>query len=169
VGRTLRYAAVILVVTAASSFGQPPTGSAITDTATLSATLTPLAKLALSSTSLNFPDADPDTVPLVPGVPDRLDITAKARATAGATVVLTLQATDDLRSGVNIIPASAISWTATGAGFVAGTLSRTTPQTVGSWTGSGLHSGSQHFTFVNSWSYPIGTYTLSLTYTLSSP
>jgi hypothetical protein len=156
-------------MTAASSFGQPPSGSSVTDTATLNANLTPIAKLTLSSSTLSFPDADPDTVPLVPGVPATIDITSKARARAGATVILTLQADDDLRSGVDTIPASTISWTATGAGFVGGTVSRTAPQTVASWIGSGLRSGSQTFTFVNSWDYAVGTYTLSLVYTLSAP
>jgi hypothetical protein len=149
-------------MTAASALAQ-------IDTATLSVNVSTAARLSLSSSSLSFPDADPDTVPLIPGTPGTLSITAKARATRGATVTLTMQASDDLRSGVNTIPASTISWTVSGPGFVNGTVSRTTPRTVGSWTGSGVRTGDQSFAFVNSWTYPTGTYSLSLLYTLTSP
>jgi hypothetical protein len=82
---------------------------------------------------------------------------------------LSVLAGDDLRSGVLTLPASTITWTAAGAGFVAGTLNRTTAQTVGTWVGSGARTGNQSLLFANAWTYPIGTYTLTMTYTLSSP
>jgi hypothetical protein len=82
---------------------------------------------------------------------------------------LTVLASDDLRSGVTTIPANAITWTATGTGFVGGTVNRTTAQTVGSWTGSGSFNGSQQYLFRNLWTYSTGTYTLTLVYTLTSP
>ena len=99
-------------------------------------------------------------VPQVPGVPGPLVITVKARATLNATIRLSVLASDDLRSGVRTIPASNITWTATGVGFVPGTLNRTTPQTVGSWIGSGVRTGSQSLFFGNVWTHPTGTYTL---------
>ena len=80
-----------------------------------------------------------------------------------------MRAADDLRSGVNIIPASNITWTATGAGFVGGTLSKVAPVTVATWTGSGVRTGSQQLYFRNLWTHPTGTYTVSLLYTLSAP
>jgi hypothetical protein len=165
VKRSLGLAAVVLVMAAAAAFAQ----TTRTASATLSATVVPLARLTVSSNTLAFPDADPDTVPSVPGVPSPITITAKARALPGSTVLLTVQATDDLRSGVDTIPASAISWTATGPGFVPGSLSRNTPRTVASWSGPGTHAGSQSYTFANSWSYATGTYSLSLVYTLTVP
>ena len=67
------------------------------------------------------------------------------------------------------LAAGAITWTSTGAGFVAGTLSSTAPVTVGTWTGSGSRSGTQILMFQNLWTYASGTYTASLTYTLSAP
>jgi hypothetical protein len=143
--------------------------AAQSQTATLNANLGGLARLSLSSTNISFADADPDSVPFVPASPGPITITAKARATQGATVTLTVQAGGDLRSGVNTIPAGHITWTASGAGFVPGTLSSTTPQVVASWTASGVHTGTQSFLFRNLWTYPTGTYTLTVTYTLSSP
>lgn len=137
--------------------------------ATLSANFNTIAKLTLSTATVSFPDADPDAVPLIPSTGGPVSISAKARATPGAQVVLTVQAADDLRSGVNVIPASNIRWTASGAGFVAGTLSRSAPVTVGTWSGSGVRAGTQQLYFTNLWSHPTGTYTVSLLYTLTSP
>ena len=99
--------------------------------------------MSLSSTGVTFADSNPDLVPQVPGTPGPLTITVKARTTLNATLRLSVLASDDLRSGVRTIPASNITWTATGAGFVAGTLNRTTPQTVGSWVNSGVRTGTQ--------------------------
>jgi len=138
-------------------------------TATLSANVGTIAKLNLSTASASFPDADPDALPLIPSAGGPILITAKSRANPGVVVVLTLQAADDLRSGVNVIPASNITWTATGTGFVGGTLSKVTPVTVATWTGSGVRSGSQQLYFRNLWTHPTGTYTVSLLYTLSAP
>jgi len=143
--------------------------AAQTSTATLSADIRPLAKLTLSTTSVSFADADPDIVGQVPTVGGAITITAKTRATSGAQVVLTVVASGDLRSGVQVINASAITWTAAGPGFVAGTLSATSPAVVAQWTGSGSHAGTQQLFFRNLWSYPTGTYTTSLLYTLTAP
>ena len=138
-------------------------------TATLSANVSTSAKLTLSTASLSFPDADPDSIPQIPSNGGPLLITAKARANPGAQVTLTVQASDDLRSGINVLPASHITWTATGPGFVAGTLSAATPVSVAAWTGSGVRSGTQQLYFRNLWTHPTGTYTVSLLYTLSAP
>lgn len=140
-----------------------------TSTATLSADIRTLAKLTLSTNSVTFPDADPDVIAQVSSLGGPIAITAKSRATAGAQVILTVVAGDDLRSGIQVIGAAAITWTTTGAGFQPGTLSKTTPVTVAQWTGSGIRSGTQQLMFQNLWSYATGTYTLSLTYTLTSP
>lgn len=142
--------------------------AAQTATATLSADLGPIAKLSFSSTTLSFPDADPDALAQVPASGGPVTITAKARAAQGQ-VVMTVLANGHPRSGVNTLPADAFTWTATGAGFVAGTVSATTPQVVGSWTGSGVRVGSQTFLFRNSWSYPVGVYSMTLIYTLTTP
>src|SRR4051812_8797970 len=95
-------------------------GRAQSSTATLSASVSTLAKLTVSSASVSFPDADPDAVPQIAAAGGPLLITAKSRARPGTQVLLTVQAADDLRSGVTVIPAANLTWTATGAGFVAG-------------------------------------------------
>jgi len=160
-----RFALTCLVWTA---FAPTAPIAAQTTTATLSANVSPIAKLTLSTSSISFPDADPDALPQIPAAGGPLLISAKARATAGAMVVLSVQASDDLRSGVNVIPASNITWTATGPGFISGTLA-TSSMTVATWIGSGIRSGSQQFFLRNLWTHPTGTYTLSMIYTLSTP
>jgi hypothetical protein len=82
--------------------------------------------------------------------------------------VFAVQAADELRSGLNTIPASQVTWTATGAGFTNGTLSSVSAQIVAAWTGSGVHTGTQSFFFRNLWSYATGTYTVTITFTLSA-
>ena len=84
-------------------------------------------------------------------------------------ITLTVQADDDLRSGVTVISASTLSWTASGTGFVDGTLNRTTAAVVASWSSPGVHGGTQQWSFANSWLQPAGTYTLTLLYTLTAP
>src|SRR5262245_55392087 len=138
-------------------------------TTVLLVTLPTTARVSFSAASVTFPDADPDAAPFVPSVPAGVTISARARAPRNTQVTLTLQSTDDLRSGVTVLPASLITWTVTGAGFAGGTLSRTTPQLVGQWTGSGVRTGTQTFRFENRWTHPIGTYSATLLYTLSSP
>ncbi|HSC26102.1 MAG TPA: hypothetical protein VLD67_02445 [Vicinamibacterales bacterium] len=140
-----------------------------TATATMAVTLNSVARVSFSTLTVAFPDANPDAVPQVAAVPASIDISAKARAPRNAQVTLTLQSEDDLRSGITVLPASLITWTATGAGFVGGTVSPAAAQLVGSWTGSGVRSGTQSFRFENRWTHPSGTYTLTLVYTLSAP
>jgi hypothetical protein len=138
-------------------------------TTVLLVTLPTAARVSFSTTSITFPDADPGATPLVASVPAGVTISARARLPRNSQVTLTLQSTDDLRSGVTVLPASLITWTMTGAGFSNGTLSRTTPQLVGRWTGSGVRTGTQNFRFENRWTHPTGVYSTTLVYTLASP
>jgi hypothetical protein len=140
-----------------------------TQSGTVTATVSTIAKLTVSSTTLTFPDANPDETPKVSPVQGPLSITAKTRATNGSQIVLTVQAGDDLRSGLDVIPASAIEWTATGAGFNGGTLSKASPVALAQWTGSGVRTGTQTLSFRNLWTYATGTYSCTLLYTLTGP
>ena len=142
--------------------------AAQTGNATLNAAVNGLARLSLSSAAITFPDADPDTVPSIQAAQGPITLTAKARTSPNGAVTLTVQASDHLRSGINTIPASNITWVASGAGFSNGTLSAAMAQIVAAWTGSGVRSGTQTFFFKNLWSYATGTYTLTMTYTLSA-
>lgn len=162
-----QFAALIIAVLVAATAALH--AASLSRTATATATVNALAKLTLSSTTLVFPDADPDTVPSIPANGAGITITAKARTTIGSTVLLQVVATDDLRSGLDVIPASQLRWTSSGAGFVAGTISRSAAQTVGSWVSSGMWTGTQNYTMVNAWTYATGTYTTTLTYTLTAP
>jgi hypothetical protein len=140
-----------------------------TATATFSANFAGFAKFSLSSNTVTFPDADPDTVPLVPASSGPLTIVVKARSAPGGTIRLTIAAIDDFRSGLDTIPATALSWTASGPGYVSGTVNRFAAQTLGTWTGSGMNTGTQDYRFQNSWSYVPGIYNLQLIYTLTGP
>ena len=84
-------------------------------------------------------------------------------------MTLTVTAADDLRSGTHVIPASAVTWTATGNGFVGGALAAGAARTVGAWSNSGQHTGTQAFRFANAWTYAAGTYSMTLSYTLTAP
>ena len=152
VRRSAVLAVWVLAALAARAGAQPAS-----DTATLTANIATIAKLSLSTTSVTFVDADPDTTPQIPALGGPLSITAKARATGGAQVVLTVQATDDLRSGLDTIGAPAITWTTTGTGFVGGTLSKSSSVRVAQWNGSGVRTGTQTLLFANLWTYPTGT------------
>lgn len=137
--------------------------------ATMTATVNALAKLTLSRATLAFPPDDPDTVLMIPASGGPLTITAKGRAAVGLVITLSVSANQDLQSGLDVIPISKISWTATGPGFTNGALSAEVAQPVASWTSSGSWVGAQTFRFANSWDYVPGTYSATLTYTLSAP
>jgi hypothetical protein len=138
-------------------------------TAVLLVNLPALARVSFSATSVTFPDADPTTMPLVASVPVDITISVRARVQPNGQVTLTVQSTDDLRSGVTVLPPSLITWTVTGSGFAGGILSRSAPQLVGRWTGSGVRVGTQNYRFENRWTHPTGIYSATLVYALASP
>ncbi len=143
--------------------------ASVTQNATMTATIGAVAKLTLSRATLSFPDADPDSTPAIAASGGPLSITAKARTGIGSTVTLSVQASGNLQSGLDSIPISRISWTATGTGFVNGTLSTAGAQAVGTWVSSGSWSGTQSYVLSNSWNDVAGTYSATLTYTLTAP
>jgi hypothetical protein len=163
----MRLTVSVLLFALIFATGRMP-AAAQTSNATLNASINGLARLSLSSAALTFPDADPDTVPSIQASQGPITLSAKARTSPNGTVTLTVVASDQLRSGLNTIPASNITWVGSGAGFVNGTLSTTTAQVVAGWSGSGVRTGTQMFFFRNLWSYATGTYTLTMTYTLAA-
>jgi hypothetical protein len=139
-----------------------------TKSLTVNASVLAKAKLDLNAASISFPDQDPDAVAVIPAAAALL-IDVKARTSANGSVTLTVQAGGPLTSGTNTIAISALKWTVAGAGMVAGTAS-TTAVSVGSWTGSGNRNNlTQNYTLDNSWAYNTGTYSATLTYTLTAP
>ncbi len=161
-----RAALLILLLAIAVA---PAAGVTRTTSATAVVTVAALAKLSLSATGIAFPDANPDTVPQISNAGGPVTITAKARTSPGSTVSLSVLASDDLRSGVVTIPASAVTWTVTGTGFVAGTMSTAVAQSVAVWVSSGSRVGTQSYRLANSWTYATGSYTTTFTYTLTAP
>jgi hypothetical protein len=157
------------ILTSAVLLGAAVVVEAQSSLAVLLVNLPTQARVSFSANSVMFPDADPTSTPFVPGVPGAITISARARVPRNAQLTLTVQSTDDLRSGVTVLPAALITWTATGPGFAGGTLSRSAAQLVGRWTGSGVRIGTQSFRFENRWTHPIGTYSATLVYTLASP
>jgi len=140
-----------------------------TKSLTVNATVSARATLSIGQTTIHFPDADPDTVTSIPATENAVSVTAKVRTGSGSTATLTHLAADDLKSGSDTILIGNVTWTVTGAGFQLGTMNKTTPQTAGSWTGSGNRSGTFSYFLANSWSYATGGYTASSTYTLTAP
>lgn len=156
--------AVALVGMTATAADAASATSTVNVTATVSAT----AKLSLSEAAISFPDADPDSTPSIPGSAV-ITITAKGKAQTGNTITLTVQASDDLKSGGDTIPIANISWTAGGdTGYVAGTMSKSSAVTLGSWGQSGAYNGTQSYALANSWNYKTGSYATSVTYTLTA-
>lgn len=126
--------------------------------------------LSLSSSSLSFASADPDTTPVLRA--DPLTLSYTVFLSGGANWRITVQAADDLRDGPAVIPASAVTWTATPAPpFMSGTLNTTTAQTMASGNGDVLlqRSGVAVFSLPNSWAYDVGRYTSALVFTLVCP
>lgn len=136
-------------------------------TVNVNASVNAKAKLTISGGPVNFPDADPDTLATLTGGALSLDVKARTASTSVST--LTVLATGNLVSGTDSIPASNVSWTATGTGFANGTVSTAAAQSVGSWTGPGNPSGTQTYSMPNSWTYAPGNYTMTLNYTLTVP
>ena len=140
-----------------------------TQTVTLSTNIAARAKLQFGLLAMSFLDADPDSVPSNPANVNPLSVTSSARTGSSLTSTLTCRASGNLVSGTNTIAISNMTWTATGTGYVAGTMNRTTAQTAGSWTGPGQHIGTFSYFLANLWSYVIGNYSTTINYTLTAP
>ncbi len=167
--KAMRRGIAIGVVAGLLATSHDARAASVNRTLTGNITIVALAKLAISPSSLSFSDSNPDTVPSLPASGGALTVTAKGLTTLGSTITLTVLANDDFRSGVDTIGIAALTWSAAGSGFVGGTMSKTVAQTVGSWVNSGDRTGTQSYALANSWSYATGTYTMTLTYTLTAP
>lgn len=135
----------------------------------LSTTISGRAHLTLGSSTINFPSADPGVIPAVAASENPLPVVARIRTATGSLATLQVTALGDLINGSNRIAIDNVSWTASGSGFAAGTLSKTEARQAGSWIGSGARSGSFSFYLANSWDYPVGSYQATVNYTVSAP
>ena len=133
---------------------------------TINATVLSRAELTLLPTTINFPDANPTTTPSIPA-DSTVAVTARVRTTG--TPTLRVLANGDLTSGPDTIGADQVTWTA-GAPFIPGTMNIVTPQDAATFgAGSGQYTGTYTFALANSWSYAVGAYTTTATYTLTAP
>jgi hypothetical protein len=144
------------------------TGASDTATLNISAAVNAQAKLTVGSPTVTFADADPDTTPSITATEAPIAITAKVKV-GGTAGTLTWIAADDLKSGTDTIAITNVTWTATGANFVPGTLSKTAAQTVATFVNSGHYNGTITPLLANSWNYKVGNYTAASTVTLTAP
>lgn len=136
---------------------------------TINTTVALRGKITLGTSTINFPDGDPDTMSSISATENPVAVNAKAQVNGGDSVVLQVLAKGDLISGSDSIAISNITWTATGDSFQGGTMSRETSQTAGSWVGAGNRSGTFSYFLANSWDYATGNYNQTVTYSLVSP
>lgn len=156
---------VAVLLCSTQAFAQAATAGA---TVTVSATVSPKAKLTVGAASVSFNDADPDVTPLLTATA-ALSLNVRSRTAAASNVTLTVQSGGDLTNADSeTIPIANLTWTATGTGYVAGTMG-TAATSLGSWTGGGNELGTQTYQLVNSWNYRTGTYSATITYTLTAP
>lgn len=118
--------------------------------------------------SVSFPDVDPDLQTQVG--PERVWLWVRVTGTFGTPWVLTLVADSDLVSGPDVIPASNVSWTALPSPpFQNGVLTTAVPVVVASGITPVSSLARLDFWLQNSWSYNVGNYGGTATFTLSSP
>jgi hypothetical protein len=138
-------------------------------TLTINATVAARAELVLAPTTINFADSSPTTVSSVPA-DNPVAVTARVRTGKATAATLTVASANDLTSGSDTIPISAVSWTASGAPFIAGTLNKASAQSAATFgNGSGTYNGTYSFVLANNWTYNTGSYTATVTYTLTAP
>ena len=159
-------AAALVLATAVENLCAQTLTGAITVTAAFNSRI----KLTFDRTAVIFDTAAYDINTVVPVLADPLTVSAKARVPPNTRIVLTVQASGPFTSGGSTIPVSKLSWTMTGTGFQAGgTANEHAAKTLGSWRGPGSWTGPQVYEFLDSWDYAVGTYSVTMTYTLSAP
>ena len=123
------------------------------------------ATLTLGVGSITFPSASPVTVSSIAANGNPISVTVTTTGNP-ANWNLTVLANGDLVSGGSTVAIGNVTWTATGTGFVNGTMSKTTAQTLASGTGNVNLTGTQSYFLANSWNYVTGSYSQTVVYTL---
>jgi hypothetical protein len=169
-GKTLMLTILALILIGAGAAW----GASASKDVTLSATVASTAKLTLATSTITFPDADPDTVANIPANEKNIAVTAKVKTGALTTATLTVLAADDLMSGTDAIKISNVTSTATnttGSFFLAGpiTWSKTAPGATVGQGHSGSYAGIFNWFLANSWDYATGNYSAQAQYTLTAP
>lgn len=168
--KNLGVAAVFLLTVAIA-----PVLAQVTKDVTFQVSLVEWYDLYISQNNISFTDVAPDisSSPATKSIVANegpVSVRAFAIIIPSSSLQLTVTAQGDLTSGSYTIPANTISWTASGPGYQAGSLSAGTAVPVGSWSGSIFHwhEGTLNFSFLRDYTTQApGTYTLTATYTLS--
>ena len=117
--------------------------------------------------TVNFPDANPDTTPIIG--PETIRWRVRAQRSE-LPWTLTVIADDDLRVGSAVIPANQVSWEGIPRRRVRnGMLSVVTPTLLATEADRRSVRGLMRFYMNNSWDYDVGFYSTTVTFTLSSP
>jgi hypothetical protein len=95
-------------------------------------------------------------------------VKATAVVPPGQIINLLADSSTALTSGINTIRFDEVSWTATGD-FMGNVFDNEVSQQLDQFKGSGSRCGKYEFYYNNDTYYPAGTYTGTVTYTLSSP
>ncbi len=124
--------------------------------------------------SINFADADPGTITSI-GANENGAATCICKVRTGSTSnpTLTCKAADDLKNAdTGVIPISKVTWTAASP-FINGTMGKTDQTVSATWTSSGIYQGPLNYYLNNSspdaWGWPTGSYSATVTYTLTAP
>ena len=127
-------------------------------------------KIELSATTVSFTRFGPPAGAPIPQNEPPVTVIVKTTTRPSTKIYARIVVTGDLtdsKTGMTI-PAQSINWTASGSGFLSGSLSKANPQQIGSWNRSGTYQGTLTFTFQDNTSYSPGTYTLVVTVTVSA-
>ncbi len=125
--------------------------------------------LTLYDPVVTFTCDDPDLFPSVQAAENPVRIRALILPKEAGACTLTVLAAGDLSGGSGAVPIESVWWTASGAGYLDGRMSKSAPVLVGAWSGSGAQQGLLTFRMDNSWNYPSGYFTQVALFTLSSP
>jgi hypothetical protein len=171
----MKIKSIVLMILALTLVGAGASwGAQATANVKLGATVSSSAVLTLSTTSITFPDADPDSVKSIGANENGALVTAKVKTGSLTPATLKVLAADDLKSGSDTIPITNVSSKATntsGSFFSTSQVawSKTAPGVTVGEGKSGSYTGTFSWFLVNDWNYATGNYTGSATYTLLAP
>lgn len=139
---------------------------------TFQVTLAEWYDLDIGTNRVTFDDKAPDVSENPPNVSiqakeNPVSVRVFAIIVPSSSLQLTVTANNDFHT---TIPASNVSWEASGFGYQNGKLQAGTAVTVGSWSGAirHWHSGQLNFSFLRDYvNQEPGTYSITATYTLS--
>jgi len=138
-----------------------------TPTQTVTANINSAASLTLGSTTVTF--TSNTGAGAIAQTEAAITVAANVRTTAAGVPTLTMSASGPLSDGSDTIALSNLTWVGTTDLTASGTTN-TNEQTVATFAaGCGTYTGNMTFSLANSWTYPTGIYTTTLTYTLTAP